>query len=248
MTPGIDFRTVGERMAQHQRVAFQLSGGRDSVAALYAMRSWWGQMTVYHLDTGDRFPEVAAVVEAISRQVPVLAVKSSAQDFRSAYGDPADVVPVDNEPLGRMVSGNAVGILSRYTCCANVIMAPMHARMRADGITLIVRGQRASDYHREPAPQGVALDGVELLFPIHEWSSSDVDAFVAQQGLPVAPFYREGMSSTPDCMGCTAWLSEGRLAYMRRHHPEAAMAVAAKVQTIRAEVARQLSTFEEVTP
>lgn len=244
MTARIDYRSIAARMLRHERIAFQLSGGRDSVAALYAMSGWWDQMTVYHLDTGDRFPEVARVIERIQSDVPVTIVQSSAQAFRTAHGMPADIVPADNEPAGQFLSANPVGLVSRFVCCAHVIMVPMHQRMLDDGITLIVRGQRASDYVREPAPQGVDIGGMELLFPIHDWSDQDVDAFIEDQGLPVGDFYAAGMSTTPDCMGCTAWLGDGRLAYMADRFPAQAADVRARIQTIRAEVARQLKTFE----
>ncbi len=242
---GINTPAIAASMQRHERVAFQLSGGRDSVAALYAMRDWWGLMTVYHLDTGDQFPEVASVIGAISRDVAVHIVRSSAQAFRDTYGHPADVVPVDAEPLGRMVSGGSTALVSRYTCCANVIMAPMHQRMREDGITLIVRGQRASDWHQAPAPQGVDIDGFELLFPIHDWRSQDVDAYIAHEGLPVAPFYAHGMNTTPDCMGCTAWLGDGRLRYMDARYPAEAHALRQKIRGIRDAVAQQLNQFDD---
>lgn len=236
-------------MQRHERIAFQLSGGRDSVAALYAMSGWWDLMTVYHLDTGDRFPEVASVIDRVQADVPVVVVPSSAQAFRAAHGMPADIVPSDNEPAGTMLSGNPTSLVSRFVCCAHVIMAPMHQRMLADRITLIVRGQRASDYVTAPAPQGVDIGGIELLFPIHDWTDGDVDAFIAANSLPVGDFYANGMSTTPDCMGCTAWLGDGRLSYMTTRHPEQAASVRSRIQQIRAEVARQLQSFDdEVLP
>lgn len=185
------------------------------------------------------------MIERVRADVPVIVVPSSAQAFRDTYGHPADVVPVDAEPLGRMVSGGSTALVSRYTCCANVIMAPMHQRMLDDGITLIVRGQRASDYVTEPAPQGIDVGGFELLFPIHHWSDGDVDGFIAAHGLPVGDFYAAGMRTTPDCMGCTAWLGDGRLRYMADRYPAQAAAVRSRIQQIRAEVARQLHTFDD---
>lgn len=239
-------KAVEGALARHERVALQLSGGRDSVAALYAMRPWWGRLTVYHLDTGDEFPEVTALIQAIAQDVPVQIIHSSVHAVHAQHGLPSDLVPADNEPLGRMVAGASLALTSRFTCCWHTIMHPMHQRMLDDGVTLIVRGQRSTDYVKEPAPAGVLVDGVELLFPIHHWTDAEVDGYVAGLGLPMPGFYAEGMRTTPDCMGCTAWLGDGRHAYMRRHHPERAGQVAQRIQIIRRAVEAQLANFDEV--
>ncbi|MCH8180269.1 MAG: phosphoadenosine phosphosulfate reductase family protein [Proteobacteria bacterium] len=239
----INHRDIAACLARHERVAFQLSGGRDSVAALYAMRNWWPLMTVYHLDTGDQFPELAAVVDRIALDVPVLRVRSDAPAIRAMLGDPSDVVPVDNTPFGRLVSGRDVRIVSRYECCAQVVMLPLHERMTSDGITLIVRGQRHEDYATAPMRSGQRDGQFEVLYPIEEWSAADVDAFIASNQLPVAPFYAEGMKTTPDCMTCTAWWGEGRMGYLRRHHPQTAADVSERMRVIAIEVDRQLQAI-----
>lgn len=242
----VDTKAIESALSRHQRVALQLSGGRDSVAALYAMHPWWDRLTVYHLDTGDEFPEVTALVQAIAQDVPVEIIRSNVHEVHARIGLPSDLVPADNEPLGRMVGGATLALTSRFTCCWHTIMAPMHQRMLDDGVTLMVRGQRSGDYVREPAPAGLLFDGVELLFPIHRWSDAQVDEYVAGLGLPMPSFYAEGMHTTPDCMACTAWLGDGRHAYMRHHHPERASQVAIQIRTIRRAVEAQLANFNEV--
>jgi SAM-dependent methyltransferase len=129
------------------RIAFQFSGGRDSTAALYVLRERWPQMAVYHLDTGDQFPETRAVVAQVEADllragVVLQRIVSDVKQVRETHGYPVDLVPVDNTDFGRLVSGESLKLTGRYECCARSLMAPMHARMIEDGITLIVRAQR----------------------------------------------------------------------------------------------------------
>lgn len=241
--PTIDHQAVAAGMRLHERVAFQLSGGRDSVAALYAMRDWWSSMTVYHLDTGDQFPELAKVIRAVGGDVPVVRVQSDVLGYRAVAGDPSDLVPVDNTPFGRMVSGRSAGIVSRYDCCTQVVMKPLHERMAADDITLIVRGQRNEDYATAPMRSGQSDGRFQVLYPIEEWSAADVDAFIARNRLPVAPFYAEGMKTSPECMTCTAWWGEGRMGYLRRHYPQVAADVSDRMRVIAIEIDHQFQAI-----
>lgn len=241
----IDVDAALNALERHEHVAYQLSGGRDSIAALFAMRAFWNRLTVYHLDTGDQFPETRAVVDAVSRLVPVTRVVSSSKQYHDQVGLPSDVVPVDNLPFGRMVSGNPIKIVSRYDCCGAVLMLPLYQRMVSDNITLIVRGQRDGDYTRAPIRSGQSDGTFEVLFPIQHWTDLDVDSFIRELKLPVGGFYEAGMSTTPDCMGCTAWWGEGRLGYLRDRYPAKHAEVVDKIALIRNEIDRQYNTIAQ---
>jgi phosphoadenosine phosphosulfate reductase len=231
--------------ARHVHVGFQFSGGRDSTAALFRLRPWWHRMTVYHLDTGDQFPETRAVVRAVARHVPVQVINTDVQAVREQHGLPSDLIPINNHTLGRATTGEPLKIVDRYECCARALMIPMHERMLADGITLIVRGQRADEFHKAPTRSGDTDGRVELLFPIEDWTAADVDGYIAAHGLPVAPFYAAGLPEAPECMGCTAWWGDGRLGYLRQHHPVKFAEVRAKTQAIRAAIDRQYATLDD---
>lgn len=238
---------IASAFQRHQRIGFQFSGGRDSTAALFELREFWDRMDVYHLDTGDQFPELRAVVDAVEKLLPkrIIRINGDVAAVREQHGLASDVVPVDNTVMGRMVSGRTVKIISRYECCARALMNPMHQRMLDDGITLLVRGQRDDEYDAPPRRSGDVEGGMEVLYPIQSWSAAQVQDYLVRNELPVAPFYAAGVKRAPECMGCTAWWDEGRAAYMRRYHPEAHSAYAARMQTIRIEIDRQYATLDD---
>lgn len=239
-----DLAELQSAFERHDRIAFQFSGGRDSTAALYLLRPLWSRMTVYHLDTGDQFPETRAVVDRVERDVPIVRVLSDVAKVRAEHGLASDLVPVDNSHIGRMVSGRALNIQSRYDCCVRALMAPMHQRMIEDGITLIVRGQRDDEYAIPPLRSGEVADGFEVLYPIQSWTGDEVSAYLKDDGLPLAPFYERGARRAPECMGCTAWWDEGRSAYLRDYHPQAYAAYRANIKAIRLEIDRQYAMLD----
>lgn len=235
---------IADAFARHERIAFQFSGGRDSTAALYMMRPYWDRLTVYHADSGDQFPELRAVVEAVGREVPITVLACDAAATRAQYGLPSDLVPVDNGEFGRRVSGNPVKINGRYGCCYKTLMEPMHQRMVADGITLIIRGQRDEDYAAPPLRSGDAAGGFEFLYPLQDWTAAMVTEFLKSNGLPIAPFYDRGLHLAPDCMVCTAWWDDGRAAYLKEYHPVAFVKFARDLQVVNAEIVRQYAKME----
>lgn len=206
---------------RHDRIGFQFSGGRDSTAALHVLQPYWDRLTIYTLDTGDMWPETRAVTERMQEIVgrEFNFIKGDVQRYWREVGRPFDVVPAGATPLGRAIYGDKGGIVSRFDCCGTNLMRPMHQRMLDDGITLIVRGTRAEDYARMPTRSGFADGSVELLYPIEDWTTEQVDAYIAEHGLPKSALYAAGAGHGSDCMHCTAWWDDGRLPYLRQHYP-----------------------------
>ena len=235
----INTSAIANAFSKHHRVGFQFSGGRDSTAALYLLKPLWGRMTVYHVDSGDQFPEIRAVVARVAEDVHIEFIHGAVGQVQQQHGMPSDLVPVDATEIGRMVSGRPTKIQSRYDCCARTLMLPMHQRMRDDGITLLVRGQRDDEFAEPPLRSGAVADGFELLYPIQHWTGAEVSSYLESNGLPVAPFYAQGMNRAPGCMGCTAWWDEGRARYLRQNHPEAHAVYMHRMADITKEISQQ---------
>lgn len=233
------------------RIGFQFSGGRDSTAALYLLRDRWPLMRVYHVDTGDQFPEARAVVERVQADlleagVVMERIETDVKELRERNGFPTDLIPVDNTVLGQMVSGSTLRLTGRFDCCAAALMNPLHQRMVDDGITLLIRGQRDDEYAGgAPTRDRDVIDGFEVHYPVQGWSGDEVQAYLEDNDLPVAPFYRAGMRRAPECMGCTAWWDEGRLEYMREHHPAARRVVMMKLEEISDAISAQFNQMED---
>ena len=232
-----------EILNAHERIALQLSGGRDSMACLYLLRDHLHRMTVYWVNTGDAFPETLEVIEhAKAIASNFVEVAGDALAVRRAFGLPSDIVPVSHTPAGIIGTDRGFLLQNRYDCCYRVMMLPMHQRMVEDGITLIIRGQRNSDDVKGPLRSGESDMGVQYLFPIEDWSSEQVMTYLREQGAPIPRFY-EAMETLPDCMGCTAWWSEGRAAYLAAHHSEQHAAYQAGLDAIRGAMAEHIDNF-----
>jgi phosphoadenosine phosphosulfate reductase len=220
----------------HQNVALQFSGGKDSLAVAYLMRPHWDRLTFYHVDTGDLLPEVKEIVREVESMVPrFVRINTNAQQFCARVGLPSDLVPTTCTPIGVHVGLGARRIIDRFDCCASNIMAPMHNRMVADGITLVVRGTKRADLPRIPAETGPTDAPYDLLLPLQDWSHEAVFAYLREVGAPICRVY-ESVTNSPECATCTAWWSEKRAAYLMRYHPHLHERYMAKLRLVVKEV------------
>lgn len=226
-------------------IALQLSGGRDSLATWSVLRDMGllDAITVYWVNTGDAFPETLAIITEVRSQTPhFVEIAGNQPEVIGQFGMPTDILGRNCTPIGLMCGQGTVRMQDSYSCCGRVIMQPLHERMLADGITLIIRGQREQDSHKAPVKSGDTECGIQYLFPIEDWTEEEVDACVAESGLPRHPCY-DFMTSTPDCMSCSGWWEERRAPYLKAHHPEAFAEYQRRLELIRASTERLIQTF-----
>jgi 3'-phosphoadenosine 5'-phosphosulfate sulfotransferase (PAPS reductase)/FAD synthetase len=230
---------------RHERIALQLSGGKDSLACLYLMKPHWDRLTVYWCNTGDAFPETLAQMERIRAEVPhFVEIAGRQPETIAAFGIPTDLLPVSATPMGIAGAGGGVAMQDRYSCCLRSFMLPMHERMIEDGITLIVRGQKNADRLKGPLRSGQVDGGIEYLFPVEDWSDRQVLDFLREQGVKVPRFY-EILNTAPDCMTCSAWWEEGFAKYLKRYHGEAHKEVQARLDIIQQAVGVHIGHFND---
>lgn len=237
-----------EVIDSHTKVALQFSGGRDSLALLLAMRPYWDQVTVYYTNSGDAYPETQGLVDAVKAVVPhFVQIEGRVKQVHEEMGLPSDVMqPGAGFAFAKDDIDGYRPLIDRHNCCFHSIMKPMHERMHADGITLLIRGQRNEDTTKSHLKSGDVIDGIQLLFPIAHWSTQQVEQFIASQGMPLPPYYAEGLSSAPDCMRCTAWLEHGAHKYLMKHHPNVASEVNARLKQIKVVVEPFFKRLSEV--
>lgn len=218
--------------------ALQFSGGRDSLALLLHMQPLWDDLTVYWCNTGAAYPETLELMEKVKALVPhFVEIAGDRSDTRF----PADFIPYKALPFHALVSGTeAMPVVDRYSCCLKRIMQPLHARMLADGVTVLYRGQRNQDVLKSPIKDGFVEGALTIRFPLKDWLTSQVDAYLADElpkyGLEMPRFYSEGLSTTPDCMDCTAWIETGAIKYLIKWHPQEYRKIAPRLNTLRDEL------------
>lgn len=236
----MDFDDIIKR---HERVALQFSGGKDSLACLYLLRPYWDRLTVYWCNNGDAFPETLALAAQVRALVPhFVEIGGDVQAVQSQCGIPSDVVPAVATPFGRMVGAPGVLIQDRYSCCFQSTMRPLHERMLADGITLIIRGQRNDEELKAPLRSGMVEAGIEYLFPVEGWSARQVLNYLREQDAPIPRFY-EMLDAAPDCLHCSAYWETGAAAYLKRYHHDAYQEVQRRLNTISEAIAPSITAF-----
>jgi phosphoadenosine phosphosulfate reductase len=207
--------------SRHSKIAFQFSGGKDSLAALYLLKDYWEHFTVYWLDTGDAVPEVVRVVEGIAAEVPKFCRIVGEQPYQIAkFGVPSDLLPARNAYLGVLSEEGKLKIRERGECCFNSLMLPMHRRMLLDGITCIIRGQKLTDKRKAPLRSGAIVQGIEYYFPLEDWDDEKVFTFLKEREIAL-PSYYALLEASPDCLHCTAYWDESRKQFLKTLHPEA---------------------------
>lgn len=240
----MDFSAIDTAFDRHQRIALQLSGGRDSLACLYLMQPYWDRLTVYWCNPGDPFPETQNIMEIVRNEVPhFVEIAGRQPEAIAQFGLPSDIVPASRTVLGVMVSGEPKQLIQdRYDCCARSMMVPTHERMVEDGITLIVRGQKNTDSLKSPLRSGAVVDGFEMLFPIEDWTAQHVTSYLRSNCLPMPRFYQM-LESMPDCMTCSAWWEVGAAKYLKQYHPDAYAEVQRRLDSINAAVQQHIAAF-----
>lgn len=226
----IDYTTL----CRTHKVALQFSGGKDSLVLLHMMRPYWDDLTVYYCNSGDSFPETDELMAAVKSMVPhFVEVQGRRKLVEQFFGWPSDLITPSSTDMGQALGDTGPVLTDRYTCCFKSLMEPMHERMRADGIQVILRGQRNTDRLQSPVRSGEVRDGFTIVYPLADFTEQQVFSYLNDNDVPVPRFYLDGMTSGGDCLHCTAWLEHGHTKYLKKHHPEAAKVVFQRLEAIK---------------
>lgn len=189
--------------------ALHFSGGVDSLACLYLYREQWDSIYVCWLNSGAAYPDVVESMRKWRERLPhFIEVKSDQPAQITQCGYPSDVVPLRYTSIGRaMFQESGFKIQSSHYCCSQNLWQPMHEKMKELGVTRIIRGQRLSDKRSSPVRSGDKADGMEVIFPLENWSRERVMDYLREVGAEI-PAYYETEQTSRDCWDCTAYLDE----------------------------------------
>ena len=228
---------------RHDRVALFFSGGKDSLATLLLAEEYWGKVAVVWVDTGAQLPEIHDIVAKFKKAIPnFFIVRSNQPENIRTYGYPVDVLPVWSTLTGQSIGGmRPLKLQSWLDCCAENIWKPGYEFSKALEVTAIIRGQRQDERYTAPTRSGEVFEGVELVYPIEEWTKDEVLEYLEEKG-----YKNERLDlshSSLDCWNCTAFVPEtgDRLRYLRKNHPEKAAKIFPIFQAIVAETKRDLN-------
>lgn len=190
-------------MKNHACVVLEFSGGRDSIAALLSLQPWPENLHVVHLDTCDSPLEVQKTVKEMAilfgRNFHV--VRSSSYAVRAEYGHPSPIVMSDKPAF----SDGVPLMQPQFECCLRTIMLPLHQYVLSLGATMVIRGQRDSDCHKNPLEHLSVCDGIVYAYPVNDRTDEEISAMCGS----LLPSFYEFTSDAPDCMTCTGYWGRG---------------------------------------
>ena len=207
------------------------------MACLFLLKPYLHKITVYWVNAGDEFQETKKIIDHCKAFIPhFIEIKSDSQGWRDIHGVPSDLVPTYSSEIGRMLGFGSMKVSDRFSCCFNNLMLPMHQRMKSDGITCIIRGQKLVDMPTVPLKSGDSIDGFEFYYPIEEWTNEDVFSYLKEVKAPIHPCYEFGEHGA-NCTTCTAWWNESQHQFRKAIHPD----IHAKVMPVMAKLRQAIA-------
>jgi 3'-phosphoadenosine 5'-phosphosulfate sulfotransferase (PAPS reductase)/FAD synthetase len=222
---------LAEAVGENQRVALLYSGGIESALLLHLMAPWRAQTTVYTVRTGAEFPHMVAFIDRALGGWDHRVITTDLVASFHQFGIPASAVPIEHMQ-GIETALNMEVSLPRIVpwplCCSRNRWMPGNEAIKADGIGVVIHGQRAGDWPKS-TPVRLAYPGLELVAPLWDVSRDEVWARIRELGIELPNHYAEYPTSL-DCSVCPSALTTERRAWMAERYPKY-LAIAEKLHT-----------------
>lgn len=198
-----DMTSLEDRVAEiaaaiHGRVTFSTSLGIEDQAILHAIAATGANIDVFTLDTGRHFPETLETLEASELHYG-LKIRVMAPDAREVE----ELVARDG------IFGFRLAVENRKACCDVRKVRPLKRALggAAGWVSGLRRDQSAG---RAEVPFAAWDDehGLIKVNPIADWSLETLEAYVADNGVPVNALHAKGFPSI-GCQPCTRAVRPG---------------------------------------
>lgn len=198
-----DMTRLEDRVAEiaaaiHGRVTFSTSLGIEDQAILHAIAATGANIDVFTLDTGRHFPETLETLEASELRYG-LKIRVMAPDAREVE----ELVARDG------IFGFRLAVENRKACCDVRKVRPLKRAL--DGAAGWVSGLRRDQSAGRAEVPFAAWDdehGLIKVNPIADWSLETLEAYVADNGVPVNALHAKGFPSI-GCQPCTRAVRPG---------------------------------------
>ncbi|MDQ8697377.1 phosphoadenylyl-sulfate reductase [Hyphomicrobium sp. LHD-15] len=181
------------------RVAFSTSLGLEDQAVLHAIAASKRDFDVFTLDTGRHFPETLETLEASELRYAPLKI-------RVAFPDAADVellVARDG------IMGFRQSVEARKACCDVRKVRPLNKALAgAAGWLTGLRRDQSSERAHVPFAVWDAEHALVKLNPLADWSLEKLEAYIAENHVPVNALHARGFPSI-GCQPCTRAIRPG---------------------------------------
>jgi phosphoadenosine phosphosulfate reductase len=180
------------------RITFSTSLGLEDQAILHAIASSGAPIDVFTLDTGRHFPETLETLEASEQR----------------YGIKIRVMAPNAKEVEELVArdgiyGFRLAVENRKACCEVRKVRPLKRALA--GAAGWVTGLRRDQSAGRAAVPFAAWDGDHQLVkvnPIADWTLAQLEAYVAENKVPVNPLHAKGFPSI-GCQPCTRAIKPG---------------------------------------
>lgn len=187
-----------ECAAARPRAAFSTSFGAEDMVLLDLIIRESLPIEVFTLDTGRLHEETHALM----------------QQVQARYGRVFELCFPEAQAVGRLVAEQGVNgfyrsVQERRACCAVRKVQPLERALAGRGAW--VTGQRAAQSVTRAALQPLEQDdrlAVLKVSPLHDWSETEVWAYLRRHEVPVSTLHAKGYPSV-GCAPCTRAVTAG---------------------------------------
>lgn len=180
------------------RVTFSTSLGIEDQAVLHAIAKATPEFDVFTLDTGRHFPETLQTLE----------------DSENVYGIKIRVMFPDAKDVEELVARDGVfgfrnSVENRKTCCDIRKVRPLNRAVAgAKGWITGLRREQSAGRAEVPFASWDSEHELIKINPIADWTLEQLEAFVADNAIPINALHAQGYPSI-GCQPCTRAIRPG---------------------------------------